>query len=95
MLDRLERCLKLFVSTDSTSCHEFASQSGLDFSMREKHPNPRENRSARASVYFNGQRPALSPAEQAVTVGRHRIAITCTAATAVCVCMCMLACVRA
>ena len=26
LLDRLRRCLKLFVSTDNTSCHEFASQ---------------------------------------------------------------------
>ena len=29
LLDRLGRCLKLFVSTDSTSCHEFASKFGL------------------------------------------------------------------
>ena len=29
MLDRLGICLKLFVSTDSTSSHEFASQFGL------------------------------------------------------------------
>ena len=29
LLDRLGRCLKLFVSTDITSCHEFASQFGL------------------------------------------------------------------
>ena len=40
---------------------------------------------ARASIYFNGQQPALSPAGRAVTVGRQRIAITCTATTAVCV----------
>ena len=31
LLDRLGRCLKLFVSTDSTSCHECASQFGLAF----------------------------------------------------------------
>ena len=30
MLDRLGRCLKLFVSTESTSCHEFASQVGVE-----------------------------------------------------------------
>ena len=35
------------------------------------------------------QLPALSPAEQTVTVGRQRIAITRTAATAVCVCACV------
>ncbi len=29
LLDRHGRCLKLFVSTDSTSSHEFASQFGL------------------------------------------------------------------
>ena len=29
LLDRLERCLKLLVSIESTSCHEFASQFGL------------------------------------------------------------------
>ena len=45
-----------------------------------------------ACVYFNGQRPALSPAKRAVTVGRQWIAITCTAATAVCACL--RACVR-
>ena len=38
LLDRLGRCLKLFVSTDSTSCHEFASQFGLEFFLSEKHP---------------------------------------------------------
>ena len=57
---------------------------------------PRGNRVASACVYLNGQRPALSPAERAVTVGRHRIAIACTtAATAVCVCACARVCVRA
>ncbi len=29
LLDRLGRCLKLFVSSESTSCHKFASQFGL------------------------------------------------------------------
>ena len=62
------------------------------FFIRQKHPKPRGNRVASASVYFNGQRPALSPAERAVTVGRQRIAITCTVSTAVCVCVCT--CVR-
>ena len=39
LLDRLGRCLKLFVSTESISCHEFASQFGLPiFFVREKHP---------------------------------------------------------
>ena len=38
LLDRLGRCLKLFVSTESTSCIEFASQFGLAFFIRQKHP---------------------------------------------------------
>ena len=42
LLDRLGRCLKMFVSTESTSSHEFATQFGLDIfymgGLREKHP---------------------------------------------------------
>ena len=52
--------------------------------IREKHPKPQKNWVASACLYFNGQRPALLPAEQVVTVGRQRIAITCTAAMAAC-----------
>ena len=97
MRDILGRCFKLFVSADSASCHDFASQFGLDSFIRQKHPKPRGNRAASASVYFNGQRPTLSPAERAVTVGCQRIAITCAAAVCVCVCACVCtrACVRA
>ena len=83
--------------SDSTSCHEFVSKFGLAFLYSQKTSiNYREGRVANACVYFNGQRPALSPAERAVTDGRQRIAITCTAATVVCVCarVCMRACVR-
>ena len=36
LLDRLGTRLKLFVSTDSTSCHEFASQFGLAFCLYTK-----------------------------------------------------------
>ena len=57
------------------------------FVIREKHPYPLGNWVARATVYFNGQRPALSPADRAVTVGGHRIAVSCTAAKVVCECM--------
>ncbi len=64
LLDRLGRCLKLFVSTESTSCHEFTSQFGLEFFICEKHSKPQENRAA-------SDQP-LSPAERAVTVGCHR-----------------------
>ena len=38
----------------------------------KKHQKPRGNQAASASVYFNGQRTALSPAQRAATVGRHR-----------------------
>ena len=36
LLDRLGRCLKLIVSSGSTSCHEFASQFGLAFFLYAK-----------------------------------------------------------
>ena len=39
MLDRFGRCLKLTDSSESISCHEFASQFGLEFFIREKPPN--------------------------------------------------------
>ena len=32
----------------------------LEFFIREKHPKPRGNQAASASVYFNSQRPALT-----------------------------------
>ena len=37
--------------------------------MREKLPEPRVNRVASSRVDLNGQQPALSQAERAVTVG--------------------------
>ena len=55
LLDRIGKCLKLFVSTDSTFNHEFASLSGLDFFIRQKLPKPQGYRAASASFYFNGQ----------------------------------------
>ena len=36
LLDRLGRCIKLFVSAESTSCREFASQVGLDIFLCAK-----------------------------------------------------------
>ena len=69
LLGRLGRCLQLFVSSDITSSHEFASHFGLAIFICEKHSKPQGNRAASASVYFNGQ--LLSPAEMAVTVGWH------------------------
>ena len=50
LLDRLGRCLKLFVSTDSTSYHEFASQFGLAFFICEKHPKTIVKTESLASV---------------------------------------------
>ena len=48
LLDRLGRCLKLFVSTESKSCHEFASQFGLAIFYTRKTPkNYREIRVSR------------------------------------------------
>ena len=35
LLDRLWRCIKLFVSSESSSCHEFASQFVIGICMRE------------------------------------------------------------
>ena len=36
LLDRLGKCLKLFVSTVGTSCHKFASQYGLEMFLYAK-----------------------------------------------------------
>ena len=38
LLDRLGRCLKLFVSTETISCHEFASPFGLAIFYTRKMP---------------------------------------------------------
>ena len=44
LLDRLGRCLKLFVSTGSPSYHEFSSQFGLAILYTRKNPkNDRNN----------------------------------------------------
>ncbi len=54
LLDRLGRCLKLFVSTESISCFEFASQFGLaGFFILEKHPKLSRMPIARTNVYLN------------------------------------------
>ena len=52
--DRLGRCLKLFISTEGTSCPEFASQFGLAMFINAKNTkNYREYRVARTNVYLN------------------------------------------
>ena len=55
MLDRLGRCLKLIVSSESISCHAFASQFGLEFVLyAKKNPNLSLIQSRPHVVYFNG-----------------------------------------
>ena len=68
LLDRLGRCLKLFVSTESISCNEFASQFGLAICLYEK--NYREYRIARMNVYLN---EAATGHCSPVTVDRSRV----------------------
>ena len=106
LVDRLGRCLKLFVSTDSTTCHEFASQFGLDICVREKHPNrSRIPRRIRYCLFeSNRYRPCDTGENGALpsswfSAQTHRTAKT-TMATVVgwCArareCVCMRACVR-
>ena len=55
LLDRLGRCLKLFVSNDSTSCHELASQIGLELFYTRKTQKTIGNTESHmyATVYLN------------------------------------------
>ena len=55
LLDRLGICLKLIVSSESISCHEFASQFDLEFFLfAKKKPNLPLIQSRPHVVYFNG-----------------------------------------
>ena len=55
LLDCLGRCLKLIVSPECISCHEFASQFGLEFVLYAgKKPNLSLIQSRPHVVYFNG-----------------------------------------
>ena len=54
LLDRLGRCLKLIVSSESISCYEIASQFGLEFVLYAKKPKPSLKQSRPHVVYFNG-----------------------------------------
>ena len=60
LLDRIGRCLKSFLSTDSTFCHEFASQFGLEFFYAKNTKNYCEYRVAHAIVYLNEAATVLS-----------------------------------
>ena len=60
LLDRMGRCFKLFVSTDSTSCYEFASQVGLEMVLyAKKSQNYHEYRVEHATVYLNEAATAI------------------------------------
>ena len=50
MLDRHGRCIKLFVSTESTSCQAFASQFDLDIFYTGKTPKTMAKTDCRASL---------------------------------------------
>ena len=52
LLVRLGRCLKLFVSTESTFCHEFASQLGLELFYTKKNPKTTANTEPPARYLF-------------------------------------------
>ena len=70
-----------------------ATQPSTPHLNASSHFNPkyRGNRVASACGYLNSQRLALSQAERTVTVGRHRIAITCAADGNGCVRVCVRA----
>ncbi len=72
LLDRLGRCLKLFVSTESTCCHEFAFQFGLEFFYAKNTQNLGETGPPVPVFISMASDQPLSPAERAVTVGCHR-----------------------
>ena len=74
LLDRHRRCLKLFIPTESTSCHEFASQFGLAIFLYARNTLTLGETGSQASVYFNEQAtdhwsPA-EPAKKGVTPSR-------------------------
>ena len=102
-LDSLGRCLKLFLSTDNTSCHEswFASQFGLEYAKNTK--NYREYRIAHATVYLNEAATGHSTAAKGVertdpsnsdNQNGDGGGLVC-ACSRVCARVCMRACMRA
>ena len=86
LLDRLWKCLKLFVSTDSTSWHGFASQFGLEMYYTRKTIAKIDSH---ASFYWTRQRSAI-------TVGCHcLIEQRYPERWFVCACVCVCVCGRA
>ena len=60
LLDRLGRCITLFVSTDSTSCHEFPSQFGLAIFLYAKNTQYLGGTGSPATVFIlMKQRPVI------------------------------------
>ena len=61
MLDRLGRCLKLFVFSEITSCHEFASQFGLAIFYTRKTPKTIAHTDSPARLFiWMKQRPVIA-----------------------------------
>ena len=70
LLDDIGRCLKLFVSTDGTSSHEFASQFGLAFFYTWKTPKTyREDRPSRKCLL---NEPVSDPSNRGGNAGHGR-----------------------
>ena len=95
LLDRLGRCIKLFVWSESTTCHMFASQFGLAiFYMRKTHKTS-GNRVAIACVYYLYFNEAATPIVASGTGGHgwappiHRTALTWKARQCVCARACV------
>ena len=77
LLDRLGRCLKLIVSSGSTSCHEFASQFGLAFFYTRKTSiNYRECRVSRIWLLNEKWRNAGLAGDRSTVSGKHTRANT-------------------
>ena len=102
--DLLGRCLKLFVSTDSTSCHEFASQFGLEFFYMRKTPKTIANTPSHTLLFiWMKQLPAFQRRQKGsvnfVMVGRTDQSNSDNqngdGSGLVCACVCAHACVRA
>ena len=70
LLGRLGRCLRLFVSTESTSSHEFASQFGLAFFYTRK--TPKTDLEDRPSHKCILNEPASDPAKKGGNVSHGR-----------------------
>ena len=70
LLDRLGGCLKLLISTDSTSSHELMSQFGLKKNYTEK--TPKSYREERPSGKCLLNEAASDPLKRGVNAGHGR-----------------------